>query len=78
MRDMWRLAASSGQVSGLDGRDDGLFWVMDPAATRVADMVTEELGVADACRCLRCAGRRPSNGCGRTRSRCRRLREVAD
>ena len=53
VKDMWRLAASSGQVSELDGYDDGLFWVMDPAAARVADMVTEELGgsgrVLDAC-----------------------------
>ena len=53
MDNMWRLPASSGQVSNLDGFDDGLFWVMDPAAARVADIVAEEVGaeghVLDAC-----------------------------
>ena len=48
---MWRLAAL-GQVSGLDGYDDGLFWSWT-GRSRVADMVTEELGgsgrVLDAC-----------------------------
>ena len=53
MTDMWRLPASSGQISALDGYEEGLFWVMDPAAAKVADIVVDELdgsgSVLDAC-----------------------------
>ena len=51
--DLWTLSSSAGQVSELPGFDEGAFWVMDPAAARVADLVVEELDgsgtVLDAC-----------------------------
>jgi len=53
VQEMWTLPPGSGQISELPGFADGLFWVMDPAAAKVADMVVDELGgtgtVLDAC-----------------------------
>ncbi|MEC8193245.1 MAG: transcription antitermination factor NusB [Myxococcota bacterium] len=53
MKDLWVLPSGSGAVTGVDGFDDGRFWVMDAAAAKVADAVvaaTPKGGtVLDAC-----------------------------
>ena len=50
---MWTLPSGMGQVSQLEGFDEGAFWVMDPAAAAVADIVIEAIdhgaSVLDAC-----------------------------
>ena len=50
---LWTFEGKTGDVSQLDGFDEGRFWVMDPAAAKVADLVNDALGgtgsVLDAC-----------------------------
>jgi 16S rRNA (cytosine967-C5)-methyltransferase len=51
--DLWALPAGSGNIAHLEGFEDGLFWVMDPAAAKVADMVIDAVkpggSVLDTC-----------------------------
>jgi 16S rRNA (cytosine967-C5)-methyltransferase len=53
LSDIWTLPGGAGQISALPGFDEGDFWVMDPAAARVADTVQAEVPsggtVLDAC-----------------------------
>jgi 16S rRNA (cytosine967-C5)-methyltransferase len=50
---LWTLPPGGGNVTELPGFSEGLFWVMDPAAAKVADMVIASVGgkgtVLDAC-----------------------------
>jgi len=51
--DVWQLPEGIGAIPALDGFHEGAFWVMDPSAAHVADMVCEQVGptgsVLDAC-----------------------------
>jgi len=51
--DIWTLSDNVGDITRLDGFDEGLFWVMDPSAAKVADLVSKSVGpsgrVLDAC-----------------------------
>ncbi len=53
LRDLWVVPPGFGSVSHLPGFKAGHFWVMDPSAAKVADLVTENLPaggtVLDAC-----------------------------
>ena len=50
---IWKLPGGLGNVTTLDGYAEGTFWVMDPAAARVVDMLNEAIApgslVLDAC-----------------------------
>jgi 16S rRNA (cytosine967-C5)-methyltransferase len=50
---LWVLPPGAGSVTGLEGFHEGEFWVMDAAAAKVADIVSELVGaggtVLDAC-----------------------------
>jgi len=53
MDSLWTLPPGAGNITDLAGFAEGLFWVMDPAAAKVADMVVASVGgkgtVLDAC-----------------------------
>jgi 16S rRNA (cytosine967-C5)-methyltransferase len=53
MENLWTLPEGIGSITELEGFQEGAFWVMDPAAAHVADMVAEAIGgtgtVLDAC-----------------------------
>jgi 16S rRNA (cytosine967-C5)-methyltransferase len=53
LEDLWLLPSSLGNIAHLPGFEDGYFWVMDPSAAKVADLVAEATPaggtVLDAC-----------------------------